>query len=77
MTLIRPVLAYCSEMWALGKRGDIFFRFFERKVPRKIFGLVLESGCWRRHKNCEIDKIYDEYDVKFIKHDRLRWALDM
>jgi len=58
-------------------KGDIFFRFSERKVLRKIFGLVLESGCWRRHKNCEIDQIYDEYDVKFVKLARLRWVLDV
>jgi hypothetical protein len=61
----------------MGKQGDIFFRFFERKVLRKIFGLVLESVCWRRHKNCEIDKIYDEYDVEFIKLGSLRCVLDM
>ena len=77
ITLVRPVLTYCSETWALGKQGYIFFRFFEGKVLRKIFGLVLKSGCWRRHKICEIDKIYNEYDVKFIKLGRLRQALDM
>jgi len=32
ITLIRPVLTYCSEMWAMGKQYDIFFRFFEGKV---------------------------------------------
>ena len=33
ITLVRPVLTYCSETWAMGKQGDIFFRFFEGKVP--------------------------------------------
>ena len=52
----------------MGKQGEYLLRSFERKVLRKIFGLALESGCWRRHKYSEIYKLYDEHDVvKFIK----------
>jgi len=41
---------------------------------RKIFGPVLKNGCWRKCKNSEICKIYDEYNVKFTKFCRIRWA---
>ena len=66
-TLIRPVLTYGSEPWTVGKQGENLFRSFERKVLQKIFGLVLENGCWKRCKNSEIYRLYDEHDVvKFI-----------
>jgi hypothetical protein len=46
------------------------------KFCGKIFDPVLENGCWRRRKNSEIYKLYDECnDVKFIKIGRL--GLDM
>jgi hypothetical protein len=50
------------------------FRSFDRKVLRKIFVPVLENGCWRKCKNSEMCKIYDEYDVEFIKLGRIRWV---
>jgi hypothetical protein len=71
--LIRPVLTYGSETWAVGKEGGNL-RSFDRKVLRIIFGPVLENGCWRRRKNSAIYKLYDEHDVEFIKLSRLRWA---
>jgi hypothetical protein len=33
-TLIRPVLTYDSETWAMGKQGEHYFRSFERKILR-------------------------------------------
>jgi hypothetical protein len=50
-------------------------RSLKRKVPRTIFGPVLENGYRRKNKNSEIYKLYDEHDVvKFIKFGRLMWA---
>jgi uncharacterized protein (UPF0548 family) len=56
----------------MGKQGESFLRSFERKLLWKILGPVLENGCWRRSKNSEIYKLYDESDVKFIKLGILR-----
>jgi hypothetical protein len=39
-----------------------------------MFGPVLENECCRRGKNSEIYRTYDEYNVKFIKCGRFRWA---
>ena len=42
-------------------------------------GPVLENGCWSRHTNSEVYKLYDEYDiVKFIKVSRVKmgWTCD-
>ena len=71
------MLTYGSETCAVGKQLEILFRSFERKVLRKIFGPVLENGCWGKCKNSEICKIYDEYDVEFIKLGGIRWVEHM
>jgi hypothetical protein len=74
-TLLRPVLTYGFETWAMGEQGENLIRSFERKVLRRLFGPVLQNGCWRRRKNSEMYKLYDERDgVKFIKLGSLRWA---
>jgi hypothetical protein len=66
------MLTYGSKAWAVGKNCENLLRFFHSKVLKKIFGLVLENGCWRRSKNSEICKFYDEYDVEeCIKLGRL------
>ena len=74
-TLIRPVLTDGSETWSIDKHGEHLHRSLERKVLWKILGPILENGCWRRCKNCEIYKLHDELVVmKFNKLHRLRWA---
>lgn len=50
-TLIRSELTYVSETWTVDKHGKNFLSSFYRKVLRKIFGPILESGCWRRSKS--------------------------
>jgi hypothetical protein len=47
----------------LGKQGENILNSFERTLLWKIFVPVLGNGCWRRRRNSEIYKLYDEYDV--------------
>jgi hypothetical protein len=56
------------------KHGENLLRSCERKDMRNIFGMVLENSCWRRCRNPEIYKLFDEYDAKLIKLGRLRWV---
>jgi hypothetical protein len=57
-----------TQSWTVGKHGENLLGAFERKVLRKIFGLVLENGCWRKRNNPKIHKLCAEYDAaKFIK----------
>jgi len=35
-------------------------RYFDSKVLQKIFGLILENGCWRSLINTEIYNFYDD-----------------
>ncbi|KAL1445920.1 hypothetical protein WDU94_013975 [Cyamophila willieti] len=74
-TLIRPVVTYGSEAWAITQQDQEKIRRFERKIIRKIYGPICENGLdWRIRNNQEIKEIMQGEDiVKFIKSQRLRW----
>jgi hypothetical protein len=44
--LIRPVLTYASETWAVSKINEWRLSLFERKALRCIFGAKQENGKW-------------------------------
>jgi hypothetical protein len=43
-TLIKPVLLYWCETWAMGKNDESKISIFERKVLREIYGPVNDKG---------------------------------
>jgi len=45
-TLIRPVLTYGAETWVLSKQDEHRLSIFERKIPRRICGPVIDGGRW-------------------------------
>ena len=48
---------------------------FERKILRRIYGLICEEATWRSRYNEDLHCLYDETDlVTTIKIARLRWA---
>jgi hypothetical protein len=51
-TLIRPILSYGSETWTLTIEEMIAFRISERKIIRKIYGLITGDN-WRIRTNKE------------------------
>jgi hypothetical protein len=74
-TLIRTVLTYGSETWALSKNSENALNAFERKILRRIFGPVQDNGQWRIRYNKELFELYGEPDlVTCIKLKRLQWA---
>jgi hypothetical protein len=46
----------------MGENNENLLRPFDREVPWQIFGHGLENGCWGRHKNSEIYKLYDKHE---------------
>jgi hypothetical protein len=49
-------------------------RIFERKILRKIYGLIQEGDVWRIRNNEELNRSINREDiVKFIKAQRIRW----
>jgi hypothetical protein len=74
-SLIRPVILYDLETWPLRKIDELMV--FERKVLRKIYGLVKNeiTGEWRRRKNIELETLYGSLDIlEVTRNRRLRWA---
>ena len=52
-TMIRPVVTYASETWALTKELERRLLVFERSILRRILGPVIdaETGLWRIRHN--------------------------
>jgi hypothetical protein len=47
---------------------------WDRKVLRRIFGLMCERGCYRMRTDEEVYRMYQELDlVTIIKTSRLKW----
>jgi hypothetical protein len=73
--LIRPVVMYGEEFWLLTNKAELQLAVFERKVLRKIFGLIRQTNHWRRRFNEELYQLYGEPEiVKWIRPARLGWA---
>ena len=45
--MIRPVVTYLSETWALAAKDENNLRIFERQILRTMFGLVNIDNIWR------------------------------
>ena len=64
-SVIRPIVVYGCETWALRESIIQKLSVFERKILRKIFGPTKEAnGIWRIKTN-ELDEL--------IKAQRLSW----
>ncbi|KAL4100807.1 hypothetical protein QTP88_020836 [Uroleucon formosanum] len=77
MTLLRPIVMYGSETWALRKAEEQRLGVFERKVLRKIYGPVFDNqrNEWRKLHNYEIQMQFQRPDIiKEITKRRLMWG---
>jgi hypothetical protein len=73
--VIRPVLWYASESWALAKKSELALDAFERKVLRRILGPMKENDAWKIRYNNELHKQFGELSLSnIIKLKRLQWA---
>jgi hypothetical protein len=61
--LVRPVLTYASDTWAMSKADETLFSIFERRILRCIFGAVHENGVWRKRYNHELYELFNEPDI--------------
>ena len=77
VTLIRPVVTYASETWALTKEHERRLLVFEHGILRRIYGHVRdeETGEWRWRHNRELrDLSHLPPITSHIRAQRLRWA---
>jgi hypothetical protein len=59
-TLVRPVLTYASETWAIVKTEERLLELFERKILCRILGPICENGKWRKRFNRELYDLYGD-----------------
>ena len=61
--------------WTKTKNYERRLSIFERKILRRIYGLICEGEQWRRRYNRESEVLYNEPNTfKVVKSSRLRWA---
>jgi hypothetical protein len=73
-TIIKPVVTYASETWVLTKKISTW----ERKGPRKIFGLANKRNGWRIRSKQELRCMYQDLEiVTTIRKLRLKWLGDI
>ena len=73
-TLIRPVVSYGAEAWALTKKEEQALLIFERKIFRRMCGPKYEDGVWKSRTNREVEEMSKgENIVKWIKGQRISW----
>lgn len=74
-TLIRPIIMYGSECWALKQADGARLGTFERKILRRIFGAnKVGENEYRRKRNDELYELFGDIDVMaHIRSGRLRW----
>jgi hypothetical protein len=73
-TLIRPVLLYGCETWAINRYNEEKIEIFERKVLRKIYGPTCDTGRWRIRYNNELYQLFGEPDIiREIKARRVKF----
>jgi hypothetical protein len=72
---VRQILSYASKTWTLSKTDKRLLSVFERTILRCIFGVVQESGVWRKRYNRELYELFNEINiVKYVRINRLGWA---
>jgi hypothetical protein len=57
MSLIRPIVTYAREIWALSIWVTNNLLVFERQILRKIFGPIQCEERWRVQSNKELQKL--------------------
>jgi hypothetical protein len=74
-TLVRSVITYTCETWALKEAIKQKLLVFERKMLRRIFGPTKErDGTWRIKTNDELNKLIgNKTIINYIKSQRLGW----
>jgi len=75
-SIIRPIVTYGCETWAMTVTEQNRLLVFERKVIRKIYGPTQYNDVvWRIKTNEELENLIKKKNiVRFVKSQRLRWA---
>ena len=76
-TIIRPILIYGCEAWALTREQEKRLEIFENKILRMITGPVYDQQIqeWRRRHNWELrERTKQPHISQIVKGRRIQWA---
>lgn len=75
-SVVRLAVKYVSETWTLTVTDEERLRSWERKIPRKIYGVAGSNGAWRIRTNSELESLCQKPDmVQEIKTGRVKWQV--
>lgn len=77
LTIIRQESCMVLQYWTLRKTKEDKLLAFERKVLRKMYGLIYDQGFqgWRKRHNQELMEVFNRRNiVNEIKQNKLKWA---
>jgi hypothetical protein len=57
-TVIKPMVLYVCETWAVTEQMKSSFNTWERKMLRKIYGRIKDPNGWRIRTNDELQIMY-------------------
>jgi hypothetical protein len=73
-TALRPVVTFGLETCTLTAKNEEELEVFERKVLRRIYGLIRDNEQWRKLYNHEIKQIYESPLItEYLRVQRLLW----
>ena len=73
-TVLKPVVMYGSEIWAMTVTEEEWLHRWERKVLTRIFSAENVQGTWKIRTNAEIQQIYGEPDIVIdMKKSKLKF----
>jgi hypothetical protein len=61
--LISPIILYAAEAWTLSKAICQHQRASERKILRRIYGVIYSNSHWRIRYNYELQTLYEDMDT--------------
>ena len=72
-SIIRPIVTYGCETWALKENIIQKLSVFERRILRKIFGPTkMNDGIWRIKTNMELDNLIQHRNIiNYVKSKRM------
>lgn len=71
-TFLRPVLTCGCETWSVTKGDEKKINIIERKILRRIYGSLMESGEYRRLSNQELYQMYNKPVISsYLKRNKL------
>ena len=74
-TMVKTVVVFGSDSWAVAERAVTRLGTWDRKILRMIYGPMAQQGTWRMRIILELTELYKDLDiVAGIRKKRLEWT---